>query len=47
VRIQPNCRAMGQAAGLAAALSIQASITPRAQDGVALRSALRARGASL
>jgi hypothetical protein len=47
VRIQPNCRAMGQAAGLAAALSIQAGITPRAQDGVALRSALRARGASL
>ena len=47
VRIQPNCRAMGQAAGLAAALSIHAGITPRAQDGVELRTALRVRGASL
>ena len=47
VRIQPNCRAMGQAAGLASALSLQAGITPRAQDGVELRAALRARGARL
>jgi hypothetical protein len=47
VRIQPNCRAMGQAAGLASALSLQAGIAPRALDGVELRAALRARGASL
>jgi hypothetical protein len=47
VRIQPNCRAMGQAAGLASALSLHAGTTPRACDGVELRAALRARGASL
>jgi hypothetical protein len=47
VRIQPNCRAMGQAAGLAAALSLQAGVTPRALDGVELRQALRDRGANL
>ena len=47
VRIQPNCRAMGQAAGLAAALSLQQGLTPRALDGEQLRAALRARGAHL
>ena len=47
VRIQPDCRALGQAAGLAAALSLGQGITPRALDGRALREALRARGASL
>jgi hypothetical protein len=47
VRIQPNCRAMGQAAGLAAVLSLRAGITPRALDGVELRQALRDRGANL
>ena len=46
VRIQPNCRAMGQAAALASAMSLRQGITPRALDGVALREALRARGAT-
>ena len=47
VRIQPNCRAMGQAAGLAAVLSLRQGVAPRALDGLALRAALRARGANL
>jgi len=47
VRIQSNCRAMGEAAGLAAALSIQNNVTPREIDGFELRKALRMRGANL
>jgi hypothetical protein len=47
VRIQPNCRAMGQAAGLAAVLSLRQGVAPRALDGLALRAALRARGGNL
>ncbi len=47
VRVQPNCQAMGEAAGVAAALSLQEGITPRQVDGVQLRSVLRERGCSL
>lgn len=47
VRVQPNCRAMGQAAGLASVMSLRQNVPPRALDGVALRAALRARGANL
>lgn len=47
VRIQSNCRAMGEAAGLAAALSIQANITPRKLDGKKLRKELILRGGRL
>jgi hypothetical protein len=47
VRIQPNCRAMGQAAALAAVLSLRAGVPPRALDGVQVRAELRARGARL
>jgi hypothetical protein len=47
VRIQPNCRAMGQAAALASVMSLARGIAPRALDGVALRAALRDRGATL
>jgi hypothetical protein len=47
VRIQSNCRAMGQAAGLASALSLKRGIPPRALDGAELRAELRAQGASL
>ncbi len=47
VRIQSNCRAMGQAAAVASALSIERGITPRQVDGVELRALLRARGAAL
>ncbi|MBP2019607.1 ribulose 1,5-bisphosphate synthetase/thiazole synthase [Symbiobacterium terraclitae] len=47
VRIQPNCQAMGEAAGVAAALSLARGITPRQLDGAELRRVLRAHGASL
>lgn len=47
VRIQPNCQAMGEAAGVAAALSLRQGVTPRQLDGAALRQVLRANGASL
>ena len=47
VRIQSNCRAMGEAAAVASALSLQHGIAPRAFDGVALRRALVKRGARL
>jgi hypothetical protein len=36
--------AMGQGAGLAAALAVKASVTPRAVDGKAIRAGLEARG---
>ncbi|MEI7527590.1 MAG: FAD-dependent oxidoreductase [Elusimicrobiota bacterium] len=47
IRVQSNCRALGEAAGLAAALSIKQGITPRALDGARLRAELKARGANL
>ena len=47
VRVQSNCRAMGQAAGLAAALSLRQGVSPRGLDGVALRRELVQRGARL
>jgi len=47
VRVQPNCQAMGEAAGVAAALSLQKGITPRQLDGAELRQVLREKGASL
>ncbi len=47
VRIQSTCRAMGEAAARAMALSLREGIAPRAVDGVRLRDHLRAHGARL
>lgn len=47
VRIQSTCRAMGEAAARAMALSLRDGVAPRAVDGVALRNHLRAHGARL
>ena len=47
VRVQSNCQAMGEAAGVAAALSVKQGITPRQVDGTALRQLLRTQGANL
>ena len=47
VRIQSNCRAMGEAAAAAAAMSVRAGVPPRAVDGTALRALLRTQGATL
>lgn len=47
VRIQSNCRAMGEAAGRAMARSIREDVPPRALDGVALRRHLVAHGGRL
>lgn len=47
VRVQSNCQAMGEAAGVAAAVSLAQGISPRQVDGVALRERLRTLGASL
>mgnify|MGYP000843899008 FL=1 len=47
IRIQPNCHAMGQAAGVAAALAIKENTTVRKLDGVKVRETLKARGANL
>jgi glycine/D-amino acid oxidase-like deaminating enzyme len=46
-RSMATCMAMGQAAGTAAAMAIQAGITPRRVDPAALRERLRADGALL
>jgi hypothetical protein len=43
-RVMPQCAALGQAAGTAAALSIEAGCTPRELDAAALQSRLRADG---
>jgi hypothetical protein len=43
-RVTGTCMAMGQGAGLAAALAVKASVTPRAVDGKAIRAGLEARG---
>lgn len=45
VRVTPPCYAMGQAAGLAAALAVQRNVTPALLDTDVLRSALAAQGA--
>lgn len=47
VRIQSNCRAMGEAAARAMAMSLRQGITPRQVDGAALRARLMEHGARL
>lgn len=47
VRIQSNCRAMGEAAAVAMGLSLAEGVPPRRVDGIAVRRALLARGALL
>lgn len=47
VRIQPNMRAIGQAAGVAAALCVKKGIKPRQLDGKELRKVLVEQGAYL
>jgi hypothetical protein len=46
-RIQPVCRALGQAAGVAAALSLKHDTSPAGLDGVMVRRELAASGANL
>lgn len=46
-RVMPTCAMMGQAAGVAAALSADRSCQPRELDGASLRRHLEARGAHL
>ncbi|HEY3281068.1 MAG TPA: FAD-dependent oxidoreductase [Armatimonadota bacterium] len=46
-RIQANCRAMGEAAGTAAALALERGTTVRGLDTEELRARLRARGAEV
>lgn len=45
VRIMPNCAALGEAAGVAAALASRDGITPRKLDGLALKAKLLEKGA--
>jgi hypothetical protein len=47
VRIQQNCRALGEAAGLAAALCLEQNVTPRDIDTDELRRKLNAQGAQI
>ena len=47
VRIQQNCRALGEAAGIAAALCLEQNITPRQVDTDELRRRLNAQGAQI
>ena len=47
VRIQQNCRALGEAAGLAAALALEEGVTPRQIDTDELRKRLNAQGAQI
>lgn len=47
VRIQSNCRAMGEAAAVASAMSIDDNCPPRKLDGVRLRTRLRELGGRL
>ncbi|MGO8673201.1 MAG: FAD-dependent oxidoreductase [Capsulimonadaceae bacterium] len=47
VRIQQNCRALGEAAGVAAAMSVQGGVPPRQIDIVELRLRLNAQGAQI
>lgn len=46
-RLMPECIAMGEAAGTAAALAVAANVAPRAVDVVALRAKLRDGGLNL
>lgn len=45
VRVMPQCMSMGEAAGLAAAMAIDACVLPKDVDVAALRAGLRRRGA--
>ena len=47
IRIQSNCRAMGEAAAVAAAMSLEKKCLLRHVDGVELRGLLKRRGANL
>ena len=47
VRIQQNCRALGEAAGLAAVLALEQGVTPRHIDTDELRQRLNAQGAQI
>lgn len=47
IRIMPSCAAMGEAAGLAAALSLESGVSPRSLDGALVRGELRKQGALL
>jgi len=47
IRIQANCRAMGQAAGTAAAMAVRGGLEPRQVNGEELRAVLRQHGAAL
>ena len=47
VRIQQNCRALGEAAGLAAVLSLEQGVPPRLIDTDELRRRLNAQGAQI
>jgi hypothetical protein len=47
IRIEPTCRAMGEAAGVAAALCIEAGCTPRTLNADTLLAALAAAGANV
>jgi hypothetical protein len=47
IRIQPVCRALGEAAGIAAAICIDKKVVPRRLDGTELRKVLIDSGANL
>ncbi len=47
VRIQQNCRALGEAAGLAAVLALETGVMPRQVDTSELRRRLNAQGAQI
>jgi hypothetical protein len=47
VRIQQNCRALGEAAGLAAVLALEVGVTPRGIDTEELRRRLNSQGAQV
>jgi hypothetical protein len=47
VRIQQNCRALGEAAGVAAAMCLETGVSPRAIDTEELRRRLNAQGAQI
>lgn len=47
IRIQSNCRAMGEAAAVAAAMAIRKDVFVREVDGVEVRGVLKRQGASL